>query len=57
MVITGRDGETLQRCEDEPSHAVVNAAIDVIRQHGAIVVDPANIPTAKQLVERILTGR
>jgi amidase len=33
----------------EHADAVVNAAIDVMRQHGAIVVDPADIPTAKQL--------
>jgi len=33
----------------EHADALVNAAIDVMRQHGAIVVDPANIPTAKQL--------
>jgi amidase len=29
--------------------AVVNAAIETMRQHGATIVDPADIPTAKKL--------
>jgi amidase len=33
----------------EHADAVVNAAIDVMRQQGATVVDPADIPTAQQL--------
>jgi len=33
----------------EHADAVVNAAIDVMRQRGATIVDPADIPTAKQL--------
>jgi amidase len=33
----------------EHTDAVVNAAIDVMRERGATVVDPADIPTAKQL--------
>jgi amidase len=33
----------------EHADAVVNAAIDVMRGRGATVVDPADIPTAKQL--------
>ena len=33
----------------EHADAVVNAAIEVMRAQGATIVDPANIPTAKQL--------
>jgi amidase len=33
----------------EHADAVVNAAIDVMRERGATVVDPANLPTAKRL--------
>ena len=33
----------------EHADAVVNAAIDVMRERGATIVDPADIPTAKQL--------
>jgi amidase len=33
----------------EHADAVVNAAIEVMRERGAIIVDPADIPTAKKL--------
>ncbi|MGE3271274.1 MAG: amidase [Chloroflexota bacterium] len=35
----------------EHTDALVNAAIDVMRERGAVIVDPANIPTAKAMAE------
>ena len=35
----------------EHTDAIINAAIDVMRERGALVVDPANIPTAKAIAE------
>ena len=33
----------------EHADSVVNAAIEIMRERGAVIVDPADIPTAKQL--------
>lgn len=35
----------------EHADSLVNAAIEVMREHGATVVDPADIPTAKAMVD------